>query len=181
MGSRNDCSLLLLLTGILLGRGSSSSDSNLRLLVLGNRKSLTGRSETVKSVATLAADVSVRMVSHVGSDLASGALTFQSLDLAGSFDVVVVEESEGSLLMLVLYLLGLGVDLLLSLSLTTVKSNNNVDACLSLKTCLFDGQFIVESGGVEDDLVYWVLDLLLDLRSKQIKELGKGRVHYGRE
>ena len=115
MGSRNDCSLLLLLTGILLGRGSSSSDSNLRLLVLGNRKSLTGRSETVKSVATLAADVSVRMVSHVGSDLASGALTFQSLDLAGSFNVAVVEEGEGSLSMLVLCLLGLGVDLFLTL------------------------------------------------------------------
>jgi len=144
----------------------SSDGSSCRLVLLRDGKSLTLGSETVEHVTAVTAGVSVGVVSHVGTDLASLALVLELLDLASLLNVVVLEKGERALLVLVLDLLGLGVDLLLSLSLTTIKSNNNVDACLSLKTCLFDGQFIVESGGVEDDLVYWVLDLLLDLRSQ---------------
>ena len=158
------CSLLLA-TGLLFGV-DFFNNNNCRLFVLGDWKSLALCSKTVQHVTASSADKSIGVVSHVGSNLALGALVLELLDFTGSLDVVVFEEGKGSLLVNVLYLLGLGVNLLLSLSLTTVELNHHVDAALGHETGLIDGHCIVKSCSVEHKSVDAKIDSLLDLGSK---------------
>ena len=164
---RMNCSLLLLLSCVLLGRGGSNySDGG--LLVLGDGESLALGGELVEHVAGLTAGEAIGVVSHVATRLGHGALVFETADLAGGLDSVVVEDGHGlSFLMLVLYLLGLGVDLLLSLSLATIEGNKSVDAALGLKAGLLKGLSVLESGSVEHQSVNRVVDVVLDLGSKQ--------------
>ena len=89
-------------------------------------------------MTALSAGESIGMVSHVGGNLALVAFGLQPLDLAASLDVVVLEQSKGSLLVLVLYLLGLGVHLLLSLPLAAIEGNESIDSALSLQASLVD-------------------------------------------
>merc|ERR1719400_44257 len=162
---RLSSSLLLLSLGSGLG-WSGNGDSNGGLLVLGNRKSFTLGSETVEHVTALSASESIGMVSHVGGNLALVAFGLQPLDLAASLDVVVLEQSKGSLLVLVLYFLGLGVHLLLSLSLAAVKGNKGIDRALSFQASLVNRERLVQIGGTEDKSIDGVLNALLNLRSK---------------
>ena len=165
---RKSCSLLLLLSCVgFLGRGGSNySDGG--LLVLGDGESLALGGELVEHVAGLTAGETIGVVSHVATRLGHGALVFETADLAGGLNGVVVEDGHGlSLLMLVLYLLGLGVDLLLSLSLATIKGNESINAALGLKAGLLKGLSVLESGSVEHQSVNRVVDVVLDLGSKQ--------------
>jgi hypothetical protein len=139
----------------------------LRLVLFGNGKSLALGREAVEHVTALAASEAIGMVSHVGGDLALVALVLQLLDLARSLNVVVVEESLGSLLVLVLYLLGLGVDLLLSLSLTTIESDEGVNRALGLEACLLKSKLLDEGSSVENESIDGVFNLFLNLGSKQ--------------
>ena len=165
---RKYCSLLFLLSCVFLGRGGGSNYSDGGLLVLGDGESLALGSELVEHVAGLTAGEAIGVVSHVATRLGHGALVFETADLAGGLDSVVVEDGHGlSFLMLVLYLLGLGVDLLLSLSLATIEGNKSVDAALGLKAGLLKGLSVLESGSVEHQSVNRVVDVVLDLGSKQ--------------
>ena len=121
---------LLLALGTTLGSDDNLLNDSLRLVLLGNGKSLSVLGELVEHVAALSAGVSVGVVSHVGGRGALFALDLQLGDLAGVVDVEVLEDSLGSLLVLVADLLGLGVNLLLSLLLTTVKGQAHVDGGL---------------------------------------------------
>ena len=162
-------SLLLLALG---GLGWGSGGDGLRLLVLGDGESLALGSETVEHVTALSAGESIGMVGHVGGNLALVALRLQSLDLAGSLNVVVLEERELSGLVLVRDLLGLGVDLLLSLSLTAIKSDESVDAALGLEASLLDSHRLVKLSSVEHKSVDWEFNSLLNLRSKHNEKNG---------
>merc|ERR1719188_1068404 len=117
-------------------------------------------------VIAVKAGEAIGMVSHVGADIALGALVFQTADLAGRLNVVVLEESEGSLSVLVLYLLGLGVDLLLSLTLATVKGDVHVDGALSHKAGLLEGHAVLKRGSAEGESVDSKFNSLLNLRSQ---------------
>jgi hypothetical protein len=123
-------SLLLALGSALTSSGNNLLDDCLRLVLLGNGKSLAILGELVEHVSALSASVSVGMVSHVGCRRALFALDLQLGDLASVVNVEVLKDGLGSLLVLVADLLGLGVNLLLSLLLTTVKSQANVDGSL---------------------------------------------------
>ena len=161
------CSLLLLLASVLLARGGGNWSSDGGLLVLGDGKSLAIGGQFEDRVSGLSASPSVRMVGHVGGDLTVGVLHLQPLDLAVALDVVVFEESLGSLAVLVLDLLGLGVDLLLSLPLATVEGDEGVDAALGLETSLLKGHGLLKRGSVEHESVDGELNLGLDLGSTQ--------------
>ena len=116
-------------------------------------------------MTALAASESVGMVSHVGGDLALVALVLQLLDFARILNVVVVEKGQVSLLVRVLYLLGLGVDLLLSLLLTTIEGNKSVNAALSLESGLGKSELLLKGGGVENESIDRVFNLLFNLGS----------------
>merc|ERR1712032_1734579 len=96
-------------------------------------------------MTAVTAGVSVGVVSHVGTDLASLAL--------------------------VLDLLGLGVDLLLSLSLTTIKRDENVYGALVFETSLLHSEVLLEGSGIEYESVDGKVNLILDL-SSEIRDQG---------
>merc|ERR1719273_1823545 len=72
-------------------------------------------------MSSLSADVSVWMVSHIGTWLTVWRFNLQSLDLARVLNSVVFKGRLGSLLMFMLDLLWSGVNLLFSLTLSTIK------------------------------------------------------------
>ena len=123
-------SLLLALGSALTSSGNNLLDDCLRLVLLGNGKSLAILGELVEHVSALSASMSVGMVSHVGGRRALFALDLQLGDLASVVNVEVLKDSLRSLLVLVADLLGLGVNLLLSLLLTTIKGQADVDCGL---------------------------------------------------
>jgi len=97
------------------------------------------------------------------------AFASQSLDLAISIDLVVLEHRQLGLLALMLDLLGGGVDLLLALLGATTETEDQVEGGLLLDVVVGQGAAIFELLAGEDQalLVGWdsllVLDLGLDI------------------
>jgi hypothetical protein len=108
-------------------------------------------------VTGLSTDVSVLMISHVGSDLAVGGLHLQSLDLLGGIiDLEVLKDGLGSLFVNVLYFLWLGVNLLLSLSLTGIEIACSLDVRFSSDFVFGEGEGLIELSGTADKTVDFV-------------------------
>jgi hypothetical protein len=93
--------------------------------------------------------------------LRSGAFTAQTLDLAISIDLVVLEDSELGLLALVLDLLGGGVDLLLALLATTTQTQDEVQGALLLDVVVGEGAAVLELLAGEDQALLVRGDTLL--------------------
>lgn len=136
------------------------------LVVLWNWHSLTIGGESEESTAALTADVSILMLSHVGSWWARLALKLQFLHLTVGLNGEVLKDGLGALLVGVLDLLWGGVDLLFSLSLTTLSVNESGDGALGLEAASLNGELVLKLGGTEDNTVDGVLSDLLDLGSK---------------
>jgi hypothetical protein len=83
--------------------------------------------------------------------LGLGALAAETLDLAVTVDLVVLEDSELGLLALVLDLLGGGVDLLLPLLATTTQAQDQVEGRLLLDVVVRKGAAVLELLASEDE------------------------------
>ena len=90
-----------------------------------------------------------------------GALAAQTLNLAVTVNLVVLEDGELVLLALVLDLLGGGVDLLLALLTTTTEAEDEVKSALLLDVVVGEGTAILELLASEDQALLVRGDTLL--------------------
>ena len=162
-------SLLSLLLGIGLLGSWSGSGSDCWFVLFWVRQSLSISSEFPEGMASLSADMSVWMVSHIGTWLTVWRFNLQSLDLARVLNSVVFEGSLGSLLMFMLDLLWSGINLLFSLTLSTIKGASSLNMSLSLETTLIDGKLFIELSGSTDQTVNLVAGQFFDAITRQIQ------------
>jgi hypothetical protein len=120
-------------------------------------RSTTGRNlfGIVENVGKVAAAAVLAVVhgSHedTSAALGLGALAAETLNLAITVDLVVLEDSELGLLPLVLDLLGGGVDLLLPLLGSTTQAEDQVESGLLLDVVVGEGAAIFELLASEDE------------------------------
>jgi len=168
MHSRNGRSLLLLSLGG-SGLDGGGSNSNRGLVVLGDGKALAVGGETEEGLSALAADEAIGVLSHVGGRGALGALLLELLDLAGSLNGEVFEESLGALLVLVGDSLGGGVHLLLALTLSSLGVNHSGNSALLGEASFLKGELLSELGSASDETVNSVFGGLFDLFSTKLR------------
>lgn len=96
-----------------------------------------------------------------GTYLGGGALAAETLNLAVTVDLVVLQDGELGLLVLVLDLLGGGVDLLLALLATTTQAEHEVKGRLLLDVVVRKSTAILELLTSEDQALLVRGDTLL--------------------
>lgn len=107
-----------------------------------------------------------------GTYLGSRALAAQTLDLAVTVNLVVLEDGELGLLVLVLDLLGGGVHLLLALLTTTTQAEHEVQGRLLLDVVVRKGAAVLELLTSEDQALLVGGDTLLVCSAGELVGLG---------